>query len=165
VIDTVQMKLIATFPLEGLPVLGLAPSGHVAYAVVPGANQVLDLDKIDLSTGQIAAHAQIPGLNTSGIYSNPAVSPDGGTIYFSNNNTLYTFDAKTLALTNTVPGINLVNLTVTPDGDYVYGATPQCVCTTQYGSQIISVSSLQVVGTIPSAFQPGPALFLGIPKT
>jgi hypothetical protein len=74
---------------------------------------------------------------------------------------LYTLNAKTLEVTNTVSGIGLVNLTVSPDGAYLYGATPRCVCTTQYGSQIVSTSSLQVVGTIPSAYQPGPALFLG----
>src|SRR5580658_1108062 len=160
VIDTLQMSLTAIWPFEGLPLLGLAPGGQVVYAVVPGANQVLVLAQIDLSTGQTVNHVQIPGLNTSGIYSNPAVSPDGSTIYFSNNNTLYTFNAN-LALTNTVPGIGLVNLTVSPDSDYLYGATPRCVCTTQYGTQIVSTSSLEVVGTIPSAYQPGPALFLG----
>jgi outer membrane protein assembly factor BamB len=165
VIDTQRMALTAIWPFKALPLLGLAPGGQVAYAVVPGANQVLDLDKIDLSTGQTVGHVRIPGLNTSGIFSNPAVSPDGSTVYFSNNNTLYTFDAKSLALTNTVPGIGLVNLTVSPDSDYLYGATPQCACTTQYNLQIVSASSLQVVGTLPSAYQPGPALFLGIPKT
>lgn len=162
VIDTAQMTLVAIWPFETLPLLGLAPGGQMAYAVVPGANQVLVLAQINLSTGQIVAHAQIPGLNISGIYSNPAVSPDGSTIYFSNNNALYTFNAKTLEITNTVTGIGLVNLTVSPDGDYLYGATPQCNdCAVEYSWQIVSVSSLEVVGTTPSAYQPGPVLFLG----
>jgi outer membrane protein assembly factor BamB len=162
VIDTLQMKLTAIWPFRGLPLLGLAPGGQVAYAVVPLAQQVLDLDKIDLSTGQIVARVQLPSLNTSNTDSNPAVSPDGGTIYFSNDNTLYTFNAKTLALTNTAPGIGLVNLTVSPDGAYIYGATPACNgCAIEYSAQIVSASSLQVVGTTPSAYQAGPALFLG----
>ena len=162
VIDTVQMTLKAIWPFSALPLLGLAAGGGAAYAVVPGANQELNLDRIDLSTGQIVTHVQIPGLNTSGIYSNPAASPDGGTVYFSNNNTLYTFNAKTLALTNTVPGIGLVNLTVSPDSGYVYGAAPPCYgCAIQYSEQIVSTSLLEVVATMPSAYQPGPALFLG----
>lgn len=129
--------------------------------MVPGPHQELDLDQINLSTVQIVGHVRIPGLSTADIYSNPAISPDGSTIYFSNNNTLYTFNANTLALTNTIPGIGLVNLTVSPDGDYLYGATPRCICTVQYSLQIVSTSLLQVVGTIPTAFQAGPALFLG----
>jgi WD40 repeat protein len=161
-IDTAQMKLTAIWPFRGLPLLGLAPEGQVAYAVVPLAQQTLDLDKIDLSTGQIVAHVQLPSLNTSSTYSNPAVSPDGSTIYFSNDNTLYTFNAKTLALTNTVPGIGLVNLTVSPDGAYIYGATPACNgCAIEYSTEIVSASSLQVVGATPSAYQAGPALFFG----
>ena len=90
------------------------------------------------------------------------IIPNGGAgaAYFSNNNTLYAFDAKTLALTSTVPGIGLVNLSVSPDGKYLYGATPQCNgCA--YRLEIVSTSSLEVVATIPSAYQPGPALFLG----
>ncbi len=118
------------------------------------AAQTLAASNPVLPVGQIVRHVQIPGVNTSGVYSNPALSPDGITIYFSNNNTLYTFNAKTLALTNTVPGIALVNLSVSPDGGYLYGATQQSL-------QIVSTSLLQVVGTIPSAYQPGPALFLG----
>lgn len=160
VIDTLQMTLTAIWPFRSLPLLCLAPGGGPAYAVVPEAKQVLDLDVINLSTGDIVAQVQIPGLNTTGTYSNPAVSPDGSTIYFSNNNTLYTFNSKALALTNTVPGIGLVNLTVSPDGDFLYGATPQCNgCA--YSLEIVSTSSLEVAGAIPSAYQPGPALFLG----
>ena len=162
VIDTANMTLTAIWPFDTLPLLALAHGGGVAYAVVQAAHQILDLDKIDLSTGQSVRHVQIPGLNTSGIYSNPVVSPDGGTIYFSNNDTLYTFNAKTLALTNTIPGIGLVNLSVTPDGEYLYGATSRCdTCATQYSLQIVSTALLQVAGIIPSAYQPGPALFLG----
>jgi outer membrane protein assembly factor BamB len=162
VIDTLQMTVTAIWPFKTLPLLGLASGGRVAYAVIPAANQVLDLDQIDLSTGQIVRNVQIPGLNTSGIYSNPAVSLDGSTIYFSNNDTLYTFNAKTLALTNTVPGIGLVNLTVSPDSDFLYGATPACYgCAIQYSAQIVSTALLEVVGTMASAYQPGPALFLG----
>jgi len=156
------MTLKAIWPFNALLLLGLAAGGQAAYAVVPGANQELNLDRIDLNTGQIVTHVQIPGLNTAGIYSNPAASPDGTTVYFSNNNTLYTFNAKTLALTNTVPGIGLVNLTVSPDSDYLYGATPACSgCAVQYSAEIVSTSSLTLVGTMPSAYQPAPALFLG----
>ncbi|MGC9949189.1 MAG: YncE family protein [Bryobacteraceae bacterium] len=162
-IDTVQMTVTATWPFKGLPLIGSSPGGQVVYAVVPEAGQVLDLDQIDPSTGKIVRHAQIPGLNTSGIYSNPAVSPDGGTIYFSNNNTLYTFNAKTLALTNTVAGIGLVNLAVSPGSDYLYGATPPpCYgCAIEYSLQVVSTSSLSVAGSTPTAYQAGPALFLG----
>ena len=86
VIDTLQMKLLALWPFQGLPLLGLAPGHGVAYAVVP-AGSILNLDEIDLSTGKITLQVQVPGGGGS-TYSNPAVSPDGGIIYFSSNNTL-----------------------------------------------------------------------------
>jgi hypothetical protein len=156
VIDTLQMKLVATWPFPALPLLGLAPGRGVAYAVVPAANQILDLDEIDLSTGAIIRQVRIPGLNSSNIYSNPAVSPDGRTIYFSTNTTLYTFNAQTLALTNTVTGIGLTNLAVSPDGNDLYGGAAA-----PYSLQVVSTSSLQVIGSLPSAQRPGLALFLG----
>ena len=158
VIDTSQMKLMALWPFQALPLLGLAPGYGVAYAVVP-AGSILDLDEIDLSTGKITLQVQAPGGGGS-TYSNPAVSPDGGTIYFSSNNTLYTFDAQTLAITNTVNGIGLTSLTVSPDGNYLYGGTP--VPCQDCSEQIVSTSSLKVIGTIPvSTAYPAPALFLG----
>jgi len=157
VIDTQQMKVVATWPFNALPLLGLTPGGSVAYAVVPVANQALDLDEINLSTGQIIAHVQIP--NPSLTYSNPAVSPDGSTIYVSTNNTLYTFNAQTLAITHTVAGIGLTSLTVSPGGNYLYGGTP--VPCQECSEQIVSTSSLQVIGTIPvSSAYPEPVLFL-----
>jgi hypothetical protein len=87
VIDTLQMKLVALWPFQALPLLGLARGHGVAYAVVP-AGSILDLDEIELRTGKIALQVQIPG-SPGAAYSNPAVSPDGSTIYFSSNNTLY----------------------------------------------------------------------------
>jgi hypothetical protein len=161
VIDTTQMTLTAIWPFQGLPLLGLGQGGQAAYAVVPAAGSVLELDKIDLATGQTVAHVQLPGQYTDFSYSNPAASPDGRTVYLSNNNALYTFDAQTLALTGTVPGIGLVNLAVSPDGDYLYGNTPVCNCATQYTEQIVSTSTLVVAGSFHSVYQPGPALFVG----
>ena len=158
VIDTLQMKLVALWPFQALPLLGLTPGSGVAYAVVP-AGSILDLDEIDLSTGKIALQVQVPGAGGS-TYSNPAVSPDGSTIYFSSNNTLYTLNAQTLAITNTVAGIGLTSLTVSPDGNYLYGGTP--VPCQDCSEQIVSTSSLQVIGTIPvSTAYPQPVLFLG----
>jgi hypothetical protein len=162
VVDTVGMKLVAAWPLETLPLLGLAPGHGVAYAAIQAAHHVLDLAEIDLSTGAITKQVQIPGGNTS-TYSNPAVSPDGDTIYLSANNTLYTLNAQTLAVTNTMPGIGLTNLAVNPDGRFLYGAeTVPCQnCPASYSVEIVSTASLLVVGTIPSAEMPGLALFLG----
>lgn len=158
VIDTIQMKRVALWPFQALPLLGLAPGQSVAYAVVP-AGSILDLDEIDLSTGTITLQVQIPG-SPGSAYSNPAVSPDGSTIYFSSNNTLYTLNAQTLAITNTVTGIGLTSLTVSPDGNYLYGGTP--VPCEACSEQIVSTSSLTVIGTIPvSTAYPEPALFLG----
>src|ERR1022692_1820428 len=158
VVDTLQMKLVALWPFQALPLLGLAPGHGVAYAVFPAGNYMLDLDEIDLSTGKITLQVQIPG--SAGFYSNPAVSPDGSTIYVTSNNTLYTFNAQTLAITHTVTGIGLTSLTVSPDGNYLYGGTP--VPCQDCSEQIVSTSSLKVIGTIPvSTAYPEPALFLG----
>lgn len=157
VIDALQMTLLALWPFPGLPTLGLVPGSSVAYAVVP-VGSTLDLDEIDLGTGKVTLQVQIPGLPAFP-YSNPAVSPDGSTIYYSANNTLYTFNAQTLAITNTVSGIGLTGLTVSPDGNYLYGGTP--VPCTACAEQIVSTSSLQVIGSIPtSSAYPQPALFL-----
>jgi DNA-binding beta-propeller fold protein YncE len=98
------------------------------------------------------------------LYSNPAVSPDGRTIYLTTSNTLYTFNAQTLAITNTVTGIGfasgLTSLAVSPDGNYLYGGTA-APCERCF-EQIVSASSLEVIGTIPvSTAYPQPALFLG----
>jgi hypothetical protein len=158
VVDTLQMKLLALWPFQALPLLGLAPGHGLGYAVVP-AGSILDLDEIELNTGRITRRVQIPG-SPGAAYSNPAVSPDGSTIYFSSNSTLYRFNAQTLAVTNTVTGIGLTSLTVSPDGNYLYGGTPS-PCQ-DCSEQIISTSSLKVVGTIPlSTAYPQPALFVG----
>jgi WD40 repeat protein len=158
VVDALNMKLVALWPFQALPTLGLAPGHGVAYAVVP-AGSILDLDEIDLTTGKVTLQVQVPGEGGSA-YSNPAVSPDGSTIYFSSDNTLYTFDAQTLGVTNTVTGIGLTSLTVSPDGNYLYGGTP--VPCEPCSEQIVSTSSLKVVGTIPvSTAYPVPALFVG----
>jgi hypothetical protein len=153
VVDTLRMKLAATWPFQTLPLLGLAQGSSMAYAVVPAGRQLLDLEEIDLSTGAVTLKVQIPGQNTSNTYSNPAVSPDGSTVYFSTNNTLYTFDGKTLAVTNTVSGIGLTNLSVSPDGNYLYGGTAVAceTCASPYSLQIVSTSTLQVVESLPSA--------------
>jgi hypothetical protein len=158
VIDTAQMKLVATCPFPALPLLGLAPGASVAFAVLPAGGQELDLEKIDLSTGKIVAQVQVPGM--SGFYSNPAVSRDGSTVYLISGNALLTFNAATLAQTRTATGYELSSLTVSPDGRYLYGGTtfPCQECT----EQIISTSSLELVGTIPvSTAYPEPVLFVG----
>jgi hypothetical protein len=63
-------------------------------------------------------------------------------------------------MTNTVTGIGLTSLTVSPDGNYLYGGTP--VPCERCAEEIVSTSSLQVIGTIPlSTAYPEPVLFLG----
>ncbi len=158
VIDTLQMKLVAMWPFPTLPLLGLAPGASVGYAAFPIGDYQVEVSEIDLSTGTTIAHVQLPGL--ASYFSNPAVSPDGSTVYFSTSDTLYTLNGETLAITNTVAGIDLTNLTVSPDGNYLYGGTPlPCAACSE---QIISTSSLKVVGTVPVSTQfPQPALFLG----
>jgi hypothetical protein len=104
---------------------------------------------------------QVPGDGGS-TYSNPAVSPDGSTISRRTIrfNTLYTFNAQTLAITNTVTGIGLTSLTVSPGGNYLYGGTP--VPCQDCSEQIVSTFSLKAIGTIPvSTAYPQPVLFLG----
>jgi hypothetical protein len=158
VIDTLQMKLVTMWPFPTLPLLGLAPGASVGYAAFPIGDYQVDLREIELSTGKTIAHVHLPGL--ASYFSNPAVSPDGSTVYFSTSDTLYTLNGQTLAITNTVAGIDLTNLTVSPDGHYLYGGTPS-PCT-DCSEQIISTSSLKVAGTVPVSTQfPQPALFLG----
>jgi hypothetical protein len=158
VIDTLQMQLVAMWPFPALPLLGLMPGASVGYAALPIGDYQVELSEIDLSTGKTIAHVQLPG--SASYFSNPAVSPDGSTVYFSTSDTLYTLNGQTLAITNTIAGIDLTNLTVSPDGNYLYGGTP-LLCT-DCSEQIISTSSLKVVGTVPVSTQfPQPALFLG----
>ena len=54
---------------------------------------------------------------------------------------LYTIDVQTLTITNSAP-IECSGLAVTPDGEYLY-------CTTASEVDILSTSSLSIVGTIP----------------
>lgn len=161
VIDTLQMRLLATWAFPALPLFGLAPEQGVAYAAVPAAQQMVDLDEVDLSTGKVILQVRIPeGANPLNLYSNPAVSPDGRTVYLTTSDTLYTFNAKNLAVTNTVAGIGLTSLTVSPDGNYLYGGTS--VPCTACSEQIVSTSSLKVVGSVPvSTAYAQPALFVG----
>jgi hypothetical protein len=158
VIDTQQMKLVATWPFPTLPLVGLAQGASVGYAVFAAGDDELDVDEIDLSTGKIVASVEVPGASSN--FSNPAVSPDGSVVYLFSGNTLYTFNGVTLAITHTVTGVALTNLTVSPDGTYLYGGTPfPCQ---ECSEQIISTSSLEVVATIPlSTGYPQPVLFLG----
>ncbi len=157
VIDTLQMKIVATWPFPALPLLGLAAGSSVAYAVFPAGGQQLDVEEIELSTGRIVAGVQVPGV--AGYYSNPAVSPDGSIIYLFSGNTLYTFSASTLVIINSAAGVGLTNLSVSPDGSYLYGGTP--VPCQDCSEQIISTSSLEVLGTIPtSTAYPEPVLFV-----
>jgi len=152
------MKHVATWPFPSLPLIGLAQGASVAYAAFPAGDRKLDLEEIDLSTGMIVANAQVPG--AASYSSNPAVSPDGSTVYLFSGNTLYTFNAQTLAITNAVTGAGLTNLAVSPDGSYLYGGTP--VPCTDCSEQVISTSTLRVAGTIPvSTAYPVPALFVG----
>lgn len=158
VIDTAQMKIVATWPFPALPLLGLTTGASVGFAVLPAGDQKLDLEKIDLSTGKIIAHVQVPGANP--FDSNPAVSPDGSTIYLFSGQALLIFNAATLVQTQTAISYELSNLTVSPDGSYLYGGTtsPCQACS----EQIISTSSLELVGTIPvSTAYAEPVLFLG----
>jgi hypothetical protein len=152
------MKLVATWPFPALPLLGVAPGASVAYAAFLAGDQKLDLERIDLSTGKIVGHVQVPGANSS--FSNPAVSPDGSTIYLFSGQALLTFNAATLAQNGTATGYELSNLTVSPDGSYLYGGTtPPCQ---ECSEQIISTASLQLVGTIPvSTAYAERVLFLG----
>jgi len=162
VIDTTEMKLLATWTYNAYPAyLAVSPDGKQGYVLGMPPNFPARLAKISMSTGQVLQQIQLP----SGSQSNSAMalSPDGGTIYFSLASSLYAVSAQTLATSNSSAGLELSTLSVSPDGQYLYGLLPTpCVdCSTDYTLDIISTSTLQVAGSIPSAQQPGPVLFIG----
>jgi hypothetical protein len=155
VIDTTQMTLVATWPFAVLPKLAVAPDGEQGYVL-----QVSDyptLLKISMRTGQVLQSIQMPAF-TGSDYS-MVLSPDGSTIYLSVNSTLYAISSQNMTISNSAPGFDLSTLTISPDGNYLYGQTNQ-QCEGCYMLGIVSTSSLQLVGTIPSAQPPGPVLFI-----
>jgi len=152
-----EMKIVTAWPLLTAVQLFIAPGADVGYIVGYGAG-VEEVARISLKTGKILKQLEFR-VAASG--AEALISPDGSTIYLGLEGSLYVIDTASLAITQTVPGWNLFNLSLTPDGQYIYGVASPCTnCATMY--EIVSTASFQVVGTIQnSGGQGGPAIFVG----
>jgi len=158
VFDTEQMKLVATWSTEYTG-LAVSPKGKVGYSVVYSLLDVASLVSVDLANGQ-TVQSLVLG---NGYTSNPVLSPDGSTIYVDFNGTLDVVSSQTLTIANSVPGLNLSNIGITPDGAFVYGSRYCSRCTPPNSIAIFSTSTLQVVGSIPmdSNVLPTRPIFIG----
>jgi DNA-binding beta-propeller fold protein YncE len=149
VVDTSTFTRIALYSLPGFLEGFAVPSGtSTGYLSVSKENGDFgaELIKLDLSTGATIATV---GMQAAGLL---LVSPDGSTLYIYNSAELVAIDVPTLAVKISVP-LNCTGLAITPDGNYLYCATTSAV-------DILSASTLGVLGTIPSA---SPALEVGSP--
>jgi len=150
VIDTTTFKVSAVYPISLDLVAGFAvPAGsqYGYFSVTPG--ELGDLVKMDLATGVEVGRAPLPA------YGSLLASTDGATLYIYGAYQLYAIDVATLAVTTSSP-LFCTGLAATPDGAYLY-------CSTTGGVDILSTSSLDVVGLIPAAtdgINPGPAIVL-----
>ena len=159
VIDTAQMQLVATWPFDYLPYLAVAPDGGQGYVVgFRGSGYSPTLLKIAMTTGQVLQSIKMPAWNGSD--HSMALSPDGSTIYVSLNSTLYAISSQSMTIANSAASLDLSTLSISPDGQYLYGLSASQCSPDCFTLDIISTSSLQVVGTIPSPQYPGPVLFI-----
>ena len=160
VLDKGNMSL-SIWPYKVSNILGftIAQGTGMGYlSVGEGTSGSYALLEIDLRNGRVLRTA---ALNVAGSL---ASSPDGSTIYLvaqftsgSGYGALNAIDRQTLAIVNSTPGLYLEDLSLTPDGQYLYGPTG----TGSGGAvDIVSTSSLQTVGQIPSVAVPPHVIFI-----
>ncbi len=157
VVDLETMQVTATFPFEFDNIYGFAviPSIGKGYLSVLKRYADYRLIEFDLTTGWITRTTSIAG----GYGGTIAASPDGSTIYLVEG-VLYAIDARTLEVTNSLTTDFLNSVGISPDGQFIYGSWSTTGALCPCGFDIISTSSLTVVGRIASATRPSPAIFV-----
>jgi hypothetical protein len=160
VLDTQTMS-IAVWPFNVSAILGftIARGSRKGYLSVQAGLGAYEMIEIDLGSGHIVKATEL------GIAGSLASSADGSTIYLAGQfasstgyGALYAVDAQTLAISNSTPSLYLEDLSITPDGQYLYGPTG----TGSGGAvDIVSTGSLQLAGRISSAGVPAHVIFAG----
>ena len=150
------MTLVAIVPFHSGTLVGfaIAPGTGKGYLVARGSsNQLLELD---LQTLAVLRTAPLPG------YGYVVASPDGSTVYVSAG-AIYAFSTQTMTVTGSSEVLYLGFLSITPDGEYIYGTDAGQFGTTPGGVDILSTSSLAVVGAVPGlnpSVQPSAVIFV-----
>ena len=121
VIDTSTDAVVATVPVSGAPYgIAVAPDGDRAYAVAQGGNRVA---VIDTETATVVDSFPVGGAPLFA-----AFTPDGTRLFVaSQTNGLWALDPGTGTVTGTVGPPGGVDVSVTRDGETVYGSSTSVI--------------------------------------
>ncbi|MGC1879107.1 MAG: beta-propeller fold lactonase family protein [Rhabdochlamydiaceae bacterium] len=156
VIDAATQTTIAMSLIEGTDVV-ISPNGQFAYIpfFVGADGFILQVNTMTLAENFFPAVGAYPS-PLKGI----TITPDGSTLFVTTLNEVLVVDASNgnLLTTIPIPGTNLVNIAITPDGSYVYviAAPPSAPFPTVYqiNTSTFAVNAVSTVG-FPAFASPG----------
>jgi len=159
VLNTQTMSLqVWPYPVSNILGFSIAQGTGLGYLSVGRGANAYALMEINLQNGHVQKTV------TLGVAGSLVSSPDGSTLYLaaqfasgSGYGALYSIDRQTMTVTNSTAGVYAEDLSVSPDGQYLYGPTGTG---TAGAVNIVSTASLQLVGKIPSVGVPPHVIFV-----
>jgi YVTN family beta-propeller protein len=123
----------------------ISPDGSRLYVESFDAANLYHIVAIDTASNTVSGKLAIHDYAVDAM----TLSPDGSKLYVDGSLGLYVIDANSLSVTKKISGISATSQAVTPDGKFLYIASPGNTGNPQENIQVLSTANYAVVKTIP----------------
>jgi YVTN family beta-propeller protein len=146
VLNSSTGSTIATVPV-GFSVQweAISPDGSKLYVESFDAANLYHIVAIDTNSNTVSTKLAIHDYSVDAM----TLSPDGTILYVIGSLGLYVINTDSLSVTKIVSSLSATSQAVTPDGKYLYVASPGNTGNPQESVQVVSTTNYAVVQTIP----------------
>ena len=123
----------------------ISPDGSKLYVESFDAANLYHIVAIDTNSNTVSAKLAIHDFSVDAM----TLSPDGSTLYVTGSLGLYVINTESLSVTETVSSLSATSQAVTPDGKYLYIASPGNTGNPKESVQVVSTANYAVIETIP----------------
>ncbi|MBV8278343.1 MAG: beta-propeller fold lactonase family protein [Verrucomicrobia bacterium] len=123
----------------------ISPDGSKLYVESFDAANLYHIVAIDTALNTVSAKLAIHDFAVDAM----TLSPDGNTLYVVGSLGLYVIDANSLRVTQTVSALSATSQAVTPDGKYLYIASPGNTGDPQESVQVVSTTDFALIKSVP----------------
>jgi YVTN family beta-propeller protein len=123
----------------------ISPNGSRLYVESFDAANLYHIVAIDTALNTVSGELAIQDFAVDAM----TLSPDGTRLYVVGSVGLYVIDADSLSVTKRIPSISATSQAVTPDGKYLYIASPGDTGNPKESVKVLSTTNYAVIETIP----------------